>query len=72
MNNQAEFEMAVHVAAAFSHVKEAKAFNTDAVNDGALNDAERALFRLWEGLDEDTRRHVDLSAFSSARELANV
>lgn len=72
MNTEAEYEMAVHIAAAYSHVKEAKAFNSDVINDGALNDAEHALRRLWESVSEENRRLVDLSAFSSASELRHV
>jgi hypothetical protein len=68
-NSEAEYEMALHIATAFSHVKEAKAWNTDVINDGALNDAEHALRRLWESISEENRDAVDFSALYYAKEL---
>lgn len=69
MNRESEYEMAVHIAAAFSHVKEALAFGGDY---WILNEAEIALRKQWGLVSEENRRLVDLSAFSSASELRHV
>lgn len=71
--NDAEYEMAVHIAAAFSHIKEAKAWaGREPYNAGLLNDAEHALRRAWEQVGEENRRLVDLSAYSHSGELRHV
>lgn len=69
----AEYEMAIHVATAFSHVKEARKWSGgDPSTDGRLNDAEHALKRVWQDISEDNRELVELSALYCAKELRRV
>ena len=69
----AEYEMAIHVATAFSHVKEARKWSAgDPSTDGRLNDAEHALKRIWQDISEENRELVDLSALYYAEELRRV
>lgn len=69
----AEYEMALHVATAFSHVKEARKWSSgDPSTDGRLNDAEHALRRVWQDISEENREMVDLSALYYAGELRHV
>lgn len=69
----AEYEMALHVATAFSHVKEARKWNDgDPSTDARLNDAEHALKRVWLDISEKNRELVDLSALYYAGELRHV
>lgn len=68
-----EYEMAVHIATAFKHVKEAKAYaGGDPITAGPLNDAGYALFRLWENVSEENRRLVDLLAIGEVEELRPI
>ena len=75
MTVEEEYEMAVHVAAAFSSVREAQAYSSGdqglrALERAAsLRDAERALRAVWDGVSADNRRFVDLSAYSRAGDL---
>lgn len=69
MDADQEYEMAVHVAAAFSHVKEALAWGNDHVTSLRLRDAEYALRRSWGDISAENRRLVDLSSYSRAGEL---
>lgn len=65
-----EYEMAIHVATAFSHVKEARRWSGgDPSTDGRLNDAEHALKRAWQDISEENRELVDFSALYYAEEL---
>lgn len=71
MSPEDEFEMATHIAAAFSHVREARTWGGegDAMTLCRLADAEQSLRRLWKDISADNRRLVDLHAYSRAAEL---
>lgn len=70
---ETEYEMAVHVATAFMHVKEAKAWaGADPILAGPLNDAGHALRQVWEQVSEENRRLVDLLAIGSVEELRPI
>lgn len=69
MNAPDEYEMAVHIANAFSSVREAIAWGPDAATALRLRDAEYALRKVWDAISADNRRLVDLSSFSRAGEL---
>jgi hypothetical protein len=67
---EAEYEMAIHIATAFSHVKEARKWSGgDPSTDGRLNDAEHALKRVWQDISDVNRELVDMSALYYAKEL---
>jgi hypothetical protein len=70
----AEYEMAIHVATAFSHVCEAQhcSAGDDPTTDGRLNDARLALWRIWADISEENRELVDLSALYYSKELRRV
>lgn len=71
--HEAEYEMAIHVATAFSHVKEARKWSDgDPSTDGRLNEAEHALKRVWQDISEENRELVDLSALYYSGELRRV
>ena len=70
MSPDQEYEMAIHIATAFSHVKEARKWGAgDPSTDGRLNDAEQALKRVWQDISEENRELVDMSALYYAGDL---
>jgi hypothetical protein len=66
MKTEDEYEMAVHVAAAFSHVREAIAWGG---NTRELKDAELALRATWGRISANNRHLVNLHAYSRAAEI---
>ena len=70
----AEYEMAIHVATAFSHLKEARKWGGphDPTTAGRFDDAEHALRRIWADISPSNRDLVDMSALYYTEELRKV
>jgi hypothetical protein len=73
-NDESEYEMAIHVATAFSHVKEARKWGGphDPSTAGRFDDVEHALRRIWADIPSGTRNLVDFSALYYAKELRKL
>jgi hypothetical protein len=73
-HDEAEYEMAIHVATAFSHVKEARKWGGphDPSTAGRFDDVEHALRRIWADIPSGTRNLVDFSALYYAGELRKL
>lgn len=74
MDLDAEYEMAIHIATAYSHIREAMKWsgNGDPTHDARLNDAAHELKRAWQDISEENRQLVDMSALYYSEELRRV
>lgn len=73
MDSDAEYETAIHIATAYSHIREAQKWSGyDPTLDARLRDAAHELKRVWQDISEENRELVDFSALYYAEELRRV